>query len=187
MAGPNKTEVKRRKTKKKSYSSSKKGGTKAQRKETYTSEASAEPKTPSQSSKPSQKRSRSKSPAPTPSSSAKRRRRQTIVAPVDHSFELASLVIRACPVDHWWRVSPNYAEKDDVCVGSQQTWADVLPVFIEADLLRTKSIDGIKYELNYNSARWDMMKEELDEKHGIVMHRSAYRQKTKRFGRVGTQ
>ena len=82
-------------------------------------------------------------------------------------------------VDRWWRVSPNYAEKDDVCVGSQQTWADVLPVFIEADLLRTKSIDGIKYELNYNSARWDMMKEELDEKHGIVMHRSAYRQKTK--------
>ena len=83
-------------------------------------------------------------------------------------------------MDHWWRVTPDAAQKDDVCVGSLQTWANVLPVFIEADLLRAKSIDGMNYDLNYNSFRWEMIKEELDEKHGIVMHLSPYRPKKKK-------
>ena len=83
-------------------------------------------------------------------------------------------------MDHWWRVTPDSAQKDDVCVGSLQTWADVLPVFIEADLLRTKSIDGMSYDLNHNSSRWEMIKKELGENHDIVMHLSPYRPKKKK-------
>lgn len=171
MAGPNKTEVKRRKTKKKSYSSSKKGETKAQRKETYTSEASAEPKTPSKQPTPSQKRPRPKSPATAPPSSAKKR---TGPAPLDEAFDLAGRVIRACPKDYWWRVTPDSSQKDDICVGSKEEWSNVLPVLVRAGLLDTKMSYGMKCALHFHRAKWQDMVHHLDRDHNIVMHLSTY-------------
>ena len=60
MAGGNKTKAKKHIFPAPSYSTTPKGRTKASRR---AAKAAVEPKTPSQSSKPSQKRSRSKSPA----------------------------------------------------------------------------------------------------------------------------
>ena len=135
MAGGNKTKAKKHIFSAPSYSTTSKGRTKASRRVT---KASVEPKMPSPPLKPSQKRPRSKSPASTPSSSAKKRR---TADPVDKSHQLASFILKACPVENWWRVTPDSAKKNDVCVDSRQTWANVLPVFVEANLLRTESID----------------------------------------------
>ena len=44
---------------------------------------------------------------------------------------------------------------DDICVGSRQKWEDVLPAFIEADLLRSKSVGGGKYELQCNEEKME--------------------------------
>ena len=174
MAGGNKTKTKKYKSERPSYSTTSKGRTKASRR---AAKAPAEPITPSPQPKPSQKRPRSKSPVATPPSSAKKR---TAAAPIDETFELAGTIIRTCVKDHWWRVTPDPCAKDDICVGSQQEWSNVLPVLIEAGLLDTKRIDGTNFDLMYNSDKWKQMRDDLDRNHAIVMHLSTFRPRGKK-------
>ena len=68
------------------------------------------------------------------------------------AFLLAADVIRRADKDLWWRVTPDSCGKGDICVGSRQKWEDVLPAFIEADLLRSKSVGGGKY-VSYSTTR----------------------------------
>ena len=79
----------------------------------------------------------------------------------------------------WWRVTPDSLGKDDICVGSRQKWEDVLPAFIEADLLRPKSVGGGKYELRHNEAKWKDMQQHLEAHCNLKLHLSRYRPKAK--------
>ena len=80
---------------------------------------------------------------------------------------------------------PDSCGKDDICVGSRQKWEDVLPAFIEADLLRSKSVGGGKYELQYNEEKWKDMQQHLKEHCSLKLHLSTHRPrgKTRRRGR----
>ena len=92
------------------------------------------------------------------------------------AFLLAADVIRRAGKDLWWRVTPDSCGKDDICVGSRrQKWEDVLPAFIEADLLRSKSVGGGKYELQYNEEKWKDMQQHLKEHCSLKLHLSTHR------------
>ena len=84
------------------------------------------------------------------------------------AFLLAADVIRRAGKDLWWRVTPDSCGKDDICVGSRQKWEDVLPAFIEADLLRSKSVGGGKHELQYNEEKWKDMQQHLKEHCSLI-------------------
>ena len=84
----------------------------------------------------------------------------------------------------WWRVTPDAFGEDDVCVGSVQKWEDVLPAFIEADLLQTKSVGGGKYELHHNEAKWRDMQQHLEEHMKLKLHLSMYRPRGKKRRRA---
>ena len=78
------------------------------------------------------------------------------------------------------RVTPDSCGKDDICVGSWQKWEeDVLPAFIEADLLRSKSVGGGKYELQYNEEKWKDMQQHLKEHCSLKLHLSTHRPRGK--------
>ena len=70
------------------------------------------------------------------------------------------------------RATPDSCGKDDTCVvGSRQKWEeDVLPAFIEADLLRSKSVGGGKHELQHNEEKWKDMQQRLKEHCGLKLH-----------------
>ena len=95
------------------------------------------------------------------------------------AFLLAADVIRRAGKDLWWRVTPDSCGKDDICVGSRQKWEDVLPAFIEADLLRSKSVGGGKYELQYNEEKWKDMQQHLKEHCSLKLHLSTCRPRGK--------
>ena len=66
--------------------------------------------------------------------------------------------------------------KDDICGGSRQKWEDVPSLlFIEADLLRSKSVGGGKYELQYNEEKWKDMQQHLKEHCSLKLHLSTCR------------
>ena len=50
-----------------------------------------------------------------------------------------------------------------------------LPAFIEADLLRSKSVGGGKYELQYNEEKWKDMQQHLKEHCSLKLHLSTHR------------
>ena len=95
------------------------------------------------------------------------------------AFLLAADVIRRAGKDLWWRVTPDSCGKDDICVGSRQKWEDVLPAFIEADLLRSKSVGGGKYELQHNEEKWKDMQQHLKEHCSLKLHLSTCRPRGK--------
>ena len=131
MTTTNQTTPKKYKRSRTSFSGSKRGNTKASRK---AAKAAAEPKTPSPSANTSKKRPHGQKVAPakpSPSSAKKR----TAPPPIPMAFLLAADVIRRAGKDLWWRATPDSCGKDDICVGSRQKWEDVLPAFIEADLV----------------------------------------------------
>ena len=174
----NQTKPKKHKRSRTSFSGSKRGNTKASRK---AAKAAAEPKTPSPSANTSKKRPRSNSPAkPSPSSAKKR----TAPPPIPMAFLLAAadVIIRRAGKDLWWRVTPDSCGKDDTCVGSRQKWEDVLPAFIEADLLRSKSVGGGgKHELQqHNEEKWkEDMQQHLKEHCSLKLHLSTCRPRGK--------
>ena len=87
------------------------------------------------------------------------------------AFLLAADVIRRAGKDLWWRATPDSScGKDDICVGSRQKWEDVLPAFIEADLLRSKSVGGGKYELQHNEEKWKDVQQHLKEHCSLKLH-----------------
>ena len=103
------------------------------------------------------------------------------------AFLLAADVIHRAGKDLWWRVTPDSCGKDDICVvGSRQKWEeDVLPAFIEADLLRSKSVGGGKYELQqHHEEKWKDMQQHLKEHCSLKLHLSTCRPrgKTRRRG-----
>ena len=180
MAGPNTPQAKKRKVKSKSYSSGKGKKTKAERKASKSSAAPATPKSQTPSTDNSKKRRRPSSPVKKPPSSAKKR---TAPEEIPRAFNLAASVIRKCVPHLWWRVTPNSDGGDDICVGSGQGWENVLPVLFHAGLLRTKAIDGAKYRLIPNEAKWKEMQQYLEMEHNVVMHKSYYKPGGKRVGR----
>ena len=179
MAGPNTPPAKKRKVKSKSYSSSKGKKTKAERKASKSLAAPATPKYQTPSTDNSKKRRRPTSPMKKPLSSAKKR---TAPAEIPMAFYLAASIIRKCDQHLWWRVTPDAHDFDDICVGSRQTWENVLPVFCYAGLLRTKADSG-KYRLIPNEAKWKEMQQYLEMEHNVVMHKSDYKPGGKRVGR----
>ena len=74
---------------------------------------------------------------------------------------------------------PDSDGSDDICVGSGQGWENVLSVLFHAGLLRTKAIDGGKFKLTPNEAKWKEMKLYLEDEHNLVMHESTYRPRGK--------
>jgi len=135
MAGPNTTPAKKHIFPAPSYSTTSKGRPKVSRRVT---KAAVEPKMPSTPLKSSQKRPRSNRPR---RCRHRQRRNEQLLIRSTNRISLRPFILKACPVDNWWRVTPDSAKKNDVCVDSRLTWANVLPVFVEANLLRTKSID----------------------------------------------
>ena len=66
-----------------------------------------------------------------------------------------------------------------VLVLGRNTWEDVLPAFIEADLLRSKSVGGGKHELQCNEEKWKDMQQHLKEHCSLKLHLSTHRPRGK--------
>jgi hypothetical protein len=148
MAPPNTTK-KKYERKRTSYSSGrgKRGNTKATRQASKAREvAKAAGKSPNSSAK----RPRPKSPATATPSSAKRRMEP---ATVPEAEKLVASVLTKCHRDVWWRITPDSYGEDDISVGSRQEWVDLLPILIQAGMLRAKysGNDG-QYQLVYSDA-----------------------------------
>jgi hypothetical protein len=176
MAPPNTTK-KKYERKRTSYSSGrgKRGNTKATRQASKAREvAKAAGKSPNSSAK----RPRPKSPArPTPSSA----KRRVEPAAVTEAEKLVALVLTKCHRDVWWRITPDSYGEDDISVGSRQEWVDLLPILIQAGMLRViySGNDG-QYQLVYSDASWRKMQHVLAEHHNMALHLSVFQSKGRR-------
>jgi len=126
----------------------------------------------------SAKRPRPKSPATATPSSAKRRMEP---ATVTEAEKLVLMVLNKCHRDVWWRITPDSYGEDDISVGSRQEWVDLLPVLIEAGMLRAKySANDGQYQLVYSDASWRNMQHLLEKHHGMALHLSCFQPKGRR-------
>ena len=75
-------------------------------------------------------------------------------ATVPEAEKLVASVLTKCHRDVWWRITPDSYGEDDISVGSRQEWVDLLPILIQAGMLRAKysGNDG-QYQLVYSNER----------------------------------